>query len=336
LTFAGRMFIAFYSMMLFLIQPLLAVYLLKRSLKQPDYRTGWGQRFMARLPLFAPVGTGQKRIWVHAVSVGEAHAVSPLVQHWAKVYPQHEWAVSCTTPTGLETCKNLYSGLNKARFFYLPYDLPWLMRRTFAKVQADSLWVVETELWPNLLMAARRAGVRTALLNARVSPRTGKRLASLGSVSRPVIKSLDLIICQTAADAEVFRQLGQADATVCGNLKFDVALKPELASLGRNWRQSAQADQVLLFASSREGEEAMLLEALNRIQFFKRLPKASVWIVPRHPQRFDEVFDQMVEAAAKMGVAENGCGQAGTAKPFLQPGQQCGPGGLQPGQAGPG
>ena len=299
----GRLFLGLYNASLFFLQPVLAFYLIKRGLKQPEYRQGWGQRFLANLPTFPALPAGQKRIWVHAVSVGEAHAVSPLVQHWAKVYPQHEWAVSCTTPTGLSTCMQLYSGLNNVRFFYLPYDLPYLVSRSLREVQAHALWVVETELWPNLLLRASKAGVHTALLNARVSPTTGKRLAQFEFISKPVLQSLQTLICQTQADANVFESLGRAPNAISGNLKFDVALRPELATLGRTWREATQAEQVVLFASSREGEEALLLDALNRCQFFKRMPNASVWIVPRHPQRFDEVFDLMAEAATRLGVA---------------------------------
>lgn len=303
MSILGRLLLWFYSFLLFLFLPVLALYLLKRSIKQPEYRKGWGQRFLALLPAFTFPSKGQKRIWVHAVSVGEAHAVSPLVQHWAKVYPQHEWAISCTTPTGMATCKQLYAALNGVRFFYLPYDLPFLVSRSIAQVKADALWVVETELWPNLLLGADKAGLHTALLNARVSPTTGKRLAQFELISKPVLQSLRTLICQTQADALVFQQLGRSVDAVCGNLKFDVALKPELAALGRTWRSATQAEQVVLFASSREGEEELLLDALNRCQFFKRMPKACVWIVPRHPQRFDEVFEQMAVAATRMGVA---------------------------------
>jgi len=303
LSTSARIFLCIYNLVLFLLQPVLALYLLKRGIRQPEYRQGWGQRFLARLPEFRPVASGQRRIWVHAVSVGEAHAISPLVSYWAKVYPQDEWAISCTTPTGMATCQHLYSALNQVQFFYLPYDLPYLVTRTFKQVRANSLWVVETELWPNLLLRAGKAEVRTALLNARVSPTTGKRLAQLGFLSKPVLQSIDTLVAQTQSDAAVFERIGRPVNAVCGNLKFDVALKPELATMGRTWREAVQAGQVVLFASSREGEEALLLDALNRSQFFKRMPRASVWIVPRHPQRFDEVFELMVEAATRMGVA---------------------------------
>ncbi|HEX4880065.1 MAG TPA: glycosyltransferase N-terminal domain-containing protein, partial [Limnobacter sp.] len=140
-------------------------------------------------------------------------------------------------------------------------------------------------------------------LNARVSPTTGKRLHQLGMIARPVVQSFSSLIVQTQADAEAFTALGRVPDAVSGNLKFDVALRPELATLGKQWRAALDMQQVLLFASSREGEEPLLLDALNRTQFFKRMPNASVWIVPRHPQRFDEVFDLMAQAATRMGVA---------------------------------
>jgi 3-deoxy-D-manno-octulosonic-acid transferase len=303
LSVFSRLFLWFYNLCFFILQPVLIVYLLKRSIKQAQYRRGWGQRFLAILPEFPELPKDQKRIWVHAVSVGEAHAVSPLVQHWAKVYPQHQWAVSCTTPTGMVTCRQIYSGLNQVEFFYLPYDLPYLVARALCQVRAQYLWIVETELWPNLLLGANKKGVHTAIVNARVSPSTKKSLNKFSFISKPVLSTISTLICQTQADAEVFESLGKPVNAVCGNLKFDVSLKPELASMGRFWRDAIQAEQVMLFASSREGEEELLLDALNRCQFFKRLPRASVWIVPRHPQRFNEVFDSMMAAASRMGIA---------------------------------
>lgn len=302
LSLGSRLALALYTAVLALFQPLLALYLLRRAVAQPAYRQAWAQRFLAHVPArdahdSAPV------IWVHAVSVGEAHAISPVVMHWAKVYPEHRWFISCTTPTGRETCQALYGQLPGVSLFYMPYDLPWLVGRALKRIRPTALWLVETELWPNLLLSARARGVHTALLNARVSPTTGKRLKQLGAVSRPVVQSLSTLVCQTAADAQVFEELGRPVDAVCGNLKFDVALRPEVAALGRRWKEESAANPVLLLASSREDEEPLFLEALLRTQFFKRMPQASVWIVPRHPQRTDLVFQWMREYAPKLGVA---------------------------------
>lgn len=296
-----RVILLVYALTLCLLQPILALYLLKRAVRQPEYRLAWGQRFLANVPRLPKAST--KRIWVHAVSVGEANAISPLVQHWAKVYPEHEWVISCTTPTGMARCRQLYSSLCQVHFFYLPYDLPWLVAKTLRRIQAQALWLVETELWPHWVLGASKAGLHTVLLNARVSPRTGQRLQRLAWVSRPVLQGLKTVVCQTQADAQVFSALGRPVDLVCGNLKFDVPLQPELANLGKAWRDELQAAPVLLFASSRDGEEEVLLDAMVKTQFFKRMPNACVLLVPRHPQRFDEVFELMAQAAGRLGVA---------------------------------
>ena len=303
MSFGARLFLWAYSVLCFLLQPVIALYLIRRAIRQPEYLQGWAQRFFASVPVCAPLDPPRQRIWVHAVSVGEAHAISPLVTQWASIHPDHEWLISCTTPTGRDTCERLYGHLNGVHVFYLPYDLPYLVSRCLRRLQANALWVVETEIWPNLLLKARKAGLQTALINARVSPRTGQRLAKLAFISGPVLKSVSKVLCQTVEDAAVFKQIGCDAHAVTGNLKFDVALKPQLATLGRIWRKELQCELVLVLASSREGEEALFLDVLNRTQFFKRMPKAAVWIVPRHPQRFDEVFDLMSTFATRMGVA---------------------------------
>lgn len=291
-----------YTLVLCLAQPLLMLYLLKRAKKQPSYRQGWGQRFLANVPVMQAPQKPARRIWVHAVSVGETHAVSPLVQAWATRHPEDSWVFSSTTPTGQDTARLLFSNLNGAAFFYLPYDLPWLMRRCLARTQASQLWLVETELWPNLLRMAARANLAVCLLNARVSPRTGQRLKQLAWLSKPLLGALRCLVCQTQADAQVFEALGRPVDAVSGNLKFDVVCKPALIELGLTWKSQQAGWAVLLLASSREGEEALLLQALTRLRFFERLPRVSVWVVPRHPQRFDAVHALLEEFADKQGL----------------------------------
>ncbi|WP_288107238.1 3-deoxy-D-manno-octulosonic acid transferase [Limnobacter sp.] len=294
--------LALYSLVLLLAQPFLAIYLLKRGRKQPEYLANWSQRFLANVPRGFQGLSGSKRIWVHVVSVGETHAVSPLVKLWAASHPEHVWLFTSTTPTGQATARQLFSDLKGVQFSYLPYDLPWLIRRAIRRFNASQLWLVETELWPNLILQAKRAGVPASLVNARISPRSGRRLLKLSFLATPVLRSLHRIVCQTHEDGQVFSQLGRPADAICGNLKFDVSRREDLIKLGGHWR-SAFSGPVLLFASSREGEEAIFLDALIRQQFFKRLPQASVWIVPRHPQRFDEVFAAMDAAASRMGIA---------------------------------
>ncbi|NJM32231.1 MAG: 3-deoxy-D-manno-octulosonic acid transferase [Limnobacter sp.] len=291
-----------YTMLVVLLLPVFVGHLLARSRRQPDYLKGWAQRFLAQVPKGYRGMAATRRVWVHAVSVGENNAVLPLVKAWADKNPEDVWAFSCTTPTGLEAAKRQFSGLKGVLFFYLPYDLPWLMHRCLTRVQANQLWLVETELWPNLLHVAQRMELPVALVNARVSPNTAKRLAQFRLLSEPAVGGLRALVAQTDSDASVFAALGRPPEAVCGNLKFDVPHRPELAALGLQWRKAWGARPVLLLASSREGEEALFLDALVRAQFFKRLPQASVWVVPRHPQRCDAVFEAMSVASARLGV----------------------------------
>ncbi|MDX1667785.1 MAG: 3-deoxy-D-manno-octulosonic acid transferase [Limnobacter sp.] len=291
-----------FTLLMLLAQPVLVVYLLWRARRQPAYLRGWAQRFLAQVPIGHKGLAQTRRIWVHAVSVGETHAISPLVKRWAEKYPDDVWMISSTTPTGRDAAMQQFGHLKGVQFFYLPYDLPWLMRRCIKRVNADQLWIVETELWPNLLAESFKSGLFTALINARVSPRTGRRLKKLRGLSEPGIGRINAVICQTAADAEVFQSLGRPVDAVSGNLKFDVPVHPSLVTLGQRWRDSLGASSVLILASSRDGEEEKFLEAMERSQFFKRLPKVSVWIVPRHPQRCEEVYELMRISSARLGV----------------------------------
>ena len=261
-----------FTLVMFLAQPVLAIYLLWRARRQPAYLRGWAQRFLAQVPVGHKGLAQTRRIWVHAVSVGETHAISPLVKRWSEKYPDDVWMISSTTPTGRDTAMQQFSHLKGVQFFYLPYDLPWLVRRCIKRVNADQLWIVETELWPNLLNRANQAGLFTALINARVSPRTGRRLKKLRWLSEPGIARLNAVICQTQEDADVFQALGRSVEAVSGNLKFDVPVHHSLVQLGHEWRASLQASSVLVLASSRDGEEEKFLETLERSQFFKRLP----------------------------------------------------------------
>lgn len=293
-----------YTVLMVLLQPILVLYLLKRARKQPEYLQGWAQRFFARVPRGSPAA---RRIWVHAVSVGETHAISPLVRQWALDHPDTVWVFSSTTPTGQATARQLFSDLRGAQFFYLPYDLPCLMRRCIQRVQAQQLWLVETELWPHLLRLAPLLSLNVCLLNARVSPRTAKRLHKFKQLSIPALAGIHTLVCQTAEDARVFESLSRPADGVAGNLKFDVGLKPEKAQLGQSWKSKLRvqcaADLVVLFASSREGEEVLFLKALAQSELLSLRPKTSVWIVPRHPQRCEEVYLSMCQTAEELGLA---------------------------------
>jgi 3-deoxy-D-manno-octulosonic-acid transferase len=268
----------FYNLALHLVLPYIPLRLWWRGRKEPAYRQHLGQRFgryAARPP--------QPVIWLHAVSLGETRAAQPLVNALRARYPDHALLVTHMTATGREAATNLYGEF--ATLAFLPYDLPWAVRRFVAHFRPRLGIVMETELWPNLLRECRRAGVPVLLANARLSEKSAAGYRRIGSLARAALADLAAVAAQTEADATRLAALGARDVAVTGNLKFDSTAPPELVARGHELRRLFGERPVLLAASTREGEEALILDALARAPLAGTLTV----IVPRHPQRFDEV-----------------------------------------------
>lgn len=280
-----------YSLALWLALPLVALRLLWRARRQHEYLHDLGERFgfyrqRPRRPL----------IWLHAVSVGEVRAAEPLLRSLARRHPGHALLVTCMTPTGRATTGSLVASGDIA-VAYLPYDYAFAMRRFLAHFRPQAGLILETEVWPNLLHQCALAGVPLALVNARLSERSHRRYRRWRALSGPAFAGFDLVAAQTAADAARFRDLGSRDVAITGNLKFDVDPAPELLARGRGWREAVGGRRVVLAASTREGEEALLMPFLGRLAAAGHLAV----LVPRHPQRFDEVA--ALAAAAGLAVA---------------------------------
>jgi 3-deoxy-D-manno-octulosonic-acid transferase len=259
--------------------PLLPLRLWWRGRKEPGYLEAIGERFgrYAARP-DRPV------IWVHAVSLGETRAAQPLVRALRARFPDHALVLTHMTATGRAAARSLYGELAMPAF--LPYDLPWAVRRFVAHFRPRLGIIMETELWPNLVRACREAGVPVLLANARLSEKSARGYASVGSLARAALGDLAAIGAQTAADAERLAALGAHDVEITGNLKFDVTPPDETQARAQVLRTLFGERPIFLAGSTREGEEALLLDALARCP----LPKGTlVLIVPRHPQRFDEV-----------------------------------------------
>ncbi len=269
-----------YSVLWHLGLPLIALRLLYRARKQPEYLQHLGERFGA-----APRHELAPRIWLHAVSVGETRAAQPVVRALLATFPQHEILLTHMTPTGRATSEELFGQEPRVLRAYLPYDFPWAQRRFLARSQPQLGIVMETEVWPNLMAAAARAGVPMLLANARLSARSARGYARLGNLARQSFGSFARVLAQTQDDATRLAACGAGTVEVCGNVKFDVTLPPAQLALGAQFRHAAGARPVILAASTREGEEAPLLAA-----FARHAPAdALLVLVPRHPQRFDEV-----------------------------------------------
>ena len=267
-----------YTFALRVAAPLILLRLWWRGAREPGYRRRIGERFGYYR---APASTPPPLIWVHAVSVGEARASAALVRALAAANPDHVLLVTSMTAAGREAVTELHG--ESVLSAWLPYDYPGAARRFLEHFRPRLALLVETELWPNLLAACESYGVPVLLANARMSEKSARGYVRWAGLARPAIASLSLVCAQSGEDAGRLRALGARRVEVAGNLKFDSAPDDVKRAEGREWR-ARLARPVLLLASTREGEEKMLLNCLPAWD-----GELLVVVVPRHPRRFDEV-----------------------------------------------
>jgi 3-deoxy-D-manno-octulosonic-acid transferase len=269
---------AAYSALVRALLPAALVRLYWRARREPGYRAHIRERFgrYAQPKLAEPV------IWIHAVSVGETRAAEPLVRTLLVRYPAHRILLTHMTPTGRRTGEALFG--NRVLRAYVPYDAPGAVRRFLEHYRPQAGIVLETEVWPNLVRACKSAAIPIYLINARLSPKSLGGYLRMGAFVRETFGAFDGVAAQTSGDAERLQSVGAANVRVTGNLKFDVHPPPAQLELGRSWREAYGRARVLLAASTREGEEALLIDVLLRLPH-----DVLIVIVPRHPQRFDEV-----------------------------------------------
>ncbi len=250
-----------YTLAVLALLPWALVHLLWRARRQPDYLRHWGERFGCAGKTDvqdAPVQT----IWLHAVSVGETRAAQPLVAALRGHYPGHRILFTHTTPTGRATSEALFG--DSVERIYLPYDTPWAMRRFLRQYRPQLGLIMETELWPNLVAACRQGDIPLLLVNARMSQRSARRYAKFPALTRETLGGLAAIGAQSTLDATRLEALGAHRVTVTGNIKFDIAAPPQQLELGRELRAGYGSRPVWLAASTREGEEALILDAWQR------------------------------------------------------------------------
>lgn len=269
-----------YRALLWIALPAAIIRLAWRSRREPLYRHHLGERFGGGpAPGRAPV------VWIHAVSLGETRAAAPLVEWVRRTQPRASVLLTHGTPTGRAAGRALFD--DTVQQAWLPWDLPFAARRFLRRHQPGIGLILETEVWPNLLEETERAGVPVFLVNARLSERSSRRYARGGSFIRQAFGRLDGVAAQSEADAARLRALGAAQVVVTGNLKFDLALPPDLPAMTERMRHWYGAGRLVwVLGSTRDGEEALLLEAIRHSAL---PPEVLVVAVPRHPQRFDAV-----------------------------------------------
>lgn len=328
----------FYTLMLCLLFPFIFLKLIWRARLQPEYLQHVAERFG-----FYAHRSDKPVIWLHAVSVGETRATVSLVEQLRKQYPHHQIVLTHTTPTGRATSEQLYG--DRVTRVYLPYDYPFAVRRFLHHFQPQLGMLMETEIWFNLIRGCRKHHVPLLLLNARMSERSARGYARFASLTRDALQALGGIAAQTEADAQRLTALGATQISVMGNLKFDIEPPPAMLELGKVLRaQFGATRKVFLAASTREGEEALLLDAWQaavpealgssakivevdaaqdvrhgatetyqldrRESEYRTTPRCAaagtfaelplLVIVPRHPQRFNEVAELIARHGLRM------------------------------------
>lgn len=273
----------FYTLMWCLALPLVLLRLWWRGRKEPGYRQHWRER----LGWYGARSAAVPTLWVHAVSVGETRAAEPLIDALMLAYPEKRIVLTHMTPTGRATGRALFAKHGERLVqAYLPYDIPFMVRRFIGHFGPRICILMETEVWPNLIAACGKR-VPVALVNARLSARSLRRGQRFGALMTDAARGLALVAAQTEADAERVRSLGAPKVEVTGSIKFDVVVPQAALDTGAWLRARIGARPVLLCASTREGEEALILDACAPL--FALPGNVLLMIVPRHPQRFDEV-----------------------------------------------
>jgi 3-deoxy-D-manno-octulosonic-acid transferase len=269
-----------YSFALWLLTPVYLARLWWRGHAEPAYRKRLGER-LGRYKLRPRRGQGGV-VWIHAVSLGETLAAAPLVQALRSELPSMRLLLTCSTATGVAAGYDLLQPEDDQT--WLPYDTPAAVRRFLKRYRPAVGVIMETEIWPNLMHAARESQIPMVLANARLSARSQRKGRRLALLMRPALAAFTRVLAQTPRDAQRLRESGAKPVEVCGNTKFDITPPAKLLARGHVWRQGLRRP-VVLMAVSREGEDQPLLDAWRALPE----PRPLLVIVPRHPQRFDEV-----------------------------------------------
>ncbi|EKE83738.1 lipid IV(A) 3-deoxy-D-manno-octulosonic acid transferase [Idiomarina xiamenensis] len=289
-----RYCLAAYRLAMIIALPAIFAYLWWRGRRAPEYRQRWRER-CARQAMPVQQRDG---ILIHSVSVGETVAARALIDALIERYPQLPITVTCMTPTASALIQRLFG--ERIYHCYLPLDSRAATQRFMQRLAPRVVLVMETELWPNLLLQAQKRHIPVALLNARLSARSARGYTRIGRLMRPCWQQLALVAAQTQATARRMRCLGVGDAAlqVAGNLKFDITVAASVHAKAASWRQALQQRPVLVAASTHQGEDEQVLVAFAEV--LKQQPDSLLILVPRHPERFQRVAQLTLDSGFRM------------------------------------
>ena len=274
-----------YTIAFYLAVPLVLLRLLLRSRKAPAYRKRWGERFG-----FVPKLKAQKVIWVHSVSVGETLAAVPLIKQLQQRYPNAQLVVTTMTPTGSERVKASFG--DSVYHVYAPYDLPDVVGRFLKRVQPDVAVIMETELWPNLIFGCAKRDIPLVVANARLSQKSADGYAKMPGLMQSLLQNITTVAAQNNDDGQRFLDLGlpEKNLAITGNIKFDLELSDDICEKAKELKQQWHGETerpVWLVASTHRGEDEIILDSFQEL--LKYHGNLLLVLVPRHPERFDEV-----------------------------------------------
>tara|TARA_B110000967_G_scaffold67121_1_gene69410 strand:+ start:2978 stop:4297 length:1320 start_codon:yes stop_codon:yes gene_type:complete len=281
-----------YSILFYLLLPVILGRLLFRAIKAPAYRQRWAERF----GFVAPAKTAKETIWLHAVSVGETLAAVPLVKALQEKYPDHHLMITCMTPTGSERIRAAFG--DSVEHSYAPYDMPDAVARFLNRVKPSLLIIMETELWPNTIAACHKRNIPVLLANGRLSEKSANAYKRIQPLIRPMLEQVTAVAAQHRDDGARFNDLGLAESSlnVTGNIKFDLSLnqtiKRNAQQLLSDWRGVSERP-ILLAASTHRGEDEIILDAFGQIKekLKGEIDNPLLVLVPRHPERFNKVAE---------------------------------------------
>ncbi len=294
-----RLMMGLYQLFWYLALPLALGRLLWKGRLQHGYR----EHINERLGMSWPISGAVPRIWVHAVSVGETRAAAPLID--ALIQSGEKILLTHMTPTGRDTGRQLFANhiaSGQLVQSYLPYDIHWAVNSFYRYFSIKVGLIMETEVWPSLILSARQKSLPVILINARLSERSARRVSRFSNFSQLIYRSFTKVLAQTNLDAKRYNSLGLTNVLVTGNLKFDVT--PNLEQIEHALALKKKLNhqvQIACAASTRDGEESLIIEAWQTFLKTKENPSDfCLFIVPRHPQRFDDVFAQLQASFPKV------------------------------------
>ncbi|HGY9569058.1 TPA: lipid IV(A) 3-deoxy-D-manno-octulosonic acid transferase [Vibrio harveyi] len=274
-----------YTLLLTIASPFLLFGLYKSKPNKPKF----GQRWKEHFGITPKLTSDEKPIWIHAVSVGESIAATPFIKALKEQNPEQPILVTTTTSTGAEQIAKL-GDLVEHR--YMPIDFAFAVKRFLKTTQPKQMLIIETELWPNTLNEVHKAGIPISVINARLSEKSCSNYAKIQPLFNLMLPCLTQVLCQTESDANRFERLGvdKDKLKVTGSIKFDIQISDDVKEKSKILRQElGQNRPVWIAASTHKGEDEQVLAAHKRV--LESHPDALLILVPRHPERFDDMYD---------------------------------------------